>query len=72
LRATKVPLLLTAGHDSLNLHGPGKLVFYAHAAQRVAERIGTEVAEFPGNHILHLLDPSTFVETTPFAPGIGT
>lgn len=56
LRATTVPLQIGIGHDSLNMHGPGKPVFYAQAAQRVAERIGAPVVEFPGNHLAFMVD----------------
>ena len=63
LRASDVPLVIAAGHDGLNHHGAGKPIFYSQAAQRVAERIGTELVEFPGNHVLHSVDPSTFVAT---------
>lgn len=57
------PLLLAAGSDSLNLHGPGKPVFYARAAQRVAEITGKKLVEFPGNHLSYQAIPQDFVDT---------
>lgn len=62
LQATDVPLQIAIGHDSLNMRGPGKPVFYALAAQRVAARIGTPVLEFPGNHVSFMNETAAFVE----------
>lgn len=63
LRTTKIPLTIGIGHDSLNMHGTGKPVFYALAAQRVAERIGAPVVTFPGNHLAFMVDAPAFVDT---------
>jgi pimeloyl-ACP methyl ester carboxylesterase len=63
LSALQVPLMLAAGHDSLNHFGPGKPVFTARTAQAAAKRIGAELVEFPGNHIFHMVNPVLFVET---------
>jgi pimeloyl-ACP methyl ester carboxylesterase len=63
LSLSQVPLMLAAGHDSLNHFGPGKPVFTARTAQAAAEHIGTELVEFPGNHVVHMVDPVAFVET---------
>ncbi len=57
------PLTLAAGRDSLDLHGSGKPVFYAHATQRVAEITGRELLEFPGNHHSYMAIPEAFVDT---------
>ena len=62
LSASEVPLVIAVGHDSLNIFGPGKPAYYAHAAQLVAKRIGVELVEFPGNHVLQITDPPAFVE----------
>jgi len=63
LTALQVPLMLAAGHDSLNHFGPGKPVFTARTVQAAAKRIRTELVEFPGNHVLHMVDPEAFAET---------
>lgn len=63
LRTTDVPLQIGIGHDSLNMHGPGKPVFYALASQRAAERIGAPIVEFPGNHLAFMVNATTFVDT---------
>ncbi|WP_216900498.1 alpha/beta fold hydrolase [Nocardia alni] len=63
LKMSDTPLTLAAGRDSLDLHGPGKPVFYAHATQRVAEITGKELVEFPGNHLSYAAIPQAFVET---------
>jgi pimeloyl-ACP methyl ester carboxylesterase len=60
LSASEVSLVIAVGHDSLNIFGPGKPAYYARAAQLVAKRIGVELVEFPGNHVLQNVDPAAF------------
>jgi pimeloyl-ACP methyl ester carboxylesterase len=62
LSASEVPLVIAYGRDGLDLNGPGKPVFTVRAAQVAAKRIGVEAVEFPGNHILQLVDPAAFAE----------
>jgi pimeloyl-ACP methyl ester carboxylesterase len=62
LSASEVPLVIAVGHDSLDIFGPGKPAYYVRAAQLVARRIGVEVVEFPGNHVLQNVEPAAFAK----------
>jgi hypothetical protein len=46
--------------DYLANDGTGEAVYTVRTAQAVAERIGTQVVAFPGNHVLPGMDPAAF------------
>ena len=63
LREAKDRLVIAYGRDGLSGLGveePGKAIFTVRTAQAVAQRLGMEAVEFPGNHILPITDPAAF------------
>jgi pimeloyl-ACP methyl ester carboxylesterase len=62
LRASQIPLVIAFGRDGLDGDGPGKPVFTVRTAQAAAEHIGVKVVEFPGNHVLPIMDPAAFAK----------